>query len=118
LFAEAGAAGAAEWEVRTDGARDRTGLPLGPSFVDVIRDALEDRFGEALYRSRLRIHTTLDPVAQRAAERELESQLASLSGRVRAGEGDLQGAVVILEAGTGDVLALVGGADPTLSRYA
>jgi 1A family penicillin-binding protein len=116
-FAEAEAARAAELEVRTDGARDRTGLPLGPSFVDVIRDALEDRFGEALYRSRLRIHTTLDPVAQRAAERELESQLASLSGRVRAGEGDLQGAVVILEAGTGDVLALVGGADPTLSRY-
>jgi membrane carboxypeptidase/penicillin-binding protein len=85
--------------------------------VDLVRDALEERFGERLYRSRLRIHTALDPVAQRAAERELEAQLGTLSGRVRAGEGELQGAVVIMEAATGDVLALVGGRDPTTSRY-
>jgi 1A family penicillin-binding protein len=116
-FADAEEARVTELAVRADGARDRTGVPLGPNFIDIVRDALEDRFGEGLYRSRLRIHTTLDPVAQRAAETELESQLASLSGRVRAGDGELQGSVVIMEAATGDVLALVGGGDPTLSRY-
>jgi 1A family penicillin-binding protein len=116
-FEEADAARSTDLAVRADGERDRSGIPLGPSFVDVVREAMEDRFGENLYRSRLRIHTTLDPVAQRAAEQEIEAQLASLRGRVRAGEGELQGAVVIVEAATGDVLALVGGADPTLSRY-
>jgi 1A family penicillin-binding protein len=103
--------------VRTDGRRDRTGVPLGPFFIDIVRDQLEDRFGEELYRSRLRIHTTLDQVAQRAAERELENQLKSLDSRVRAGEGELQGSVVLLEAATGHVLALVGGRDPLTTRY-
>jgi 1A family penicillin-binding protein len=116
-FEEAEAARSTELAVRADGARDRSGIPLGPSFVAVVRDAMEDRFGESLYRSRLRIHTTLDPVAQQAAETELESQLASLRGRVRAGEGDLQGAVVMVDAATGGVLALVGSPDPTVSRY-
>jgi 1A family penicillin-binding protein len=116
-FQEAEAARGTELAVREDGRRDRSGLPLGPSYVDVVREAMEDRFGESLYRSRLRIHTTLDPVVQRAAEAELEAQLTSLRGRVRAGEGELQGAVVVVEAATGEVLALVGGSDPTLSRY-
>jgi 1A family penicillin-binding protein len=97
--------------------RNREGVPLGFSFIDAIRESLEDQFGESLYRSRLRIHTTLDPVAQDAAERELAQQLDNLSGRVRRGEGELQGAIVVLEAATGDVLALVGARDPTTSRY-
>jgi 1A family penicillin-binding protein len=116
-FADAEAARVTQLAARADGARDRSGVPLGPNFIDIVRDALEDRFGEGLYRSRLRIHTTLDPVAQQAAETELESQLATLRGRVRAGEGELQGSVVIMAAATGDVLALVGSGDPTLSRY-
>jgi 1A family penicillin-binding protein len=103
--------------VKAGNGRDRSGVPLGPYFIDIVRDMLEDRFGEELYRSRLRIHTTLDPVAQRAAEKEVEGQLATLSGRVRRGEGELQGSAVILEAATGEVLALVGGRDPTVSRY-
>jgi 1A family penicillin-binding protein len=115
--AQAEEARATEVAVDTTGPRDRSGVPLGPNFIDIVREALEEQFGENLYRSRLRIHTTLDPVAQRAAESELESQLNSLSGRVRAGEGELQGSVVVMEARTGDVLALVGGRDPTKSRY-
>jgi 1A family penicillin-binding protein len=114
---EAETARAAELGARTNGRRDRSGVPLGAYYIDIVRDALEDQFGEALYRSRIRIHTTLDPVAQRAAEKELEGQLASLDGRVRKGEGELQGAMVVMEAATGDVLALVGGRDPTTSRY-
>lgn len=116
-FRAAEAARSTDLTVLEGGTRDRSGIPLGPSFVAIVRDALEARLGEDLYRSRLRIHTTLDPVAQRAAEAELEAQLRSLSGRVRAGEGELQGAVVIMDASTGDVLALVGSGDPTLSRY-
>jgi 1A family penicillin-binding protein len=108
---------ATELTIRTATTADRSGMPLGPNFIDVVRDLLEDRFGEELYRSRVRIFTTLDPVAQTAAEQELEGQLKALSGRVRKGEGELQGSVVIMEASTGDILALVGGRDPTVSRY-
>ncbi|HSJ06461.1 MAG TPA: PBP1A family penicillin-binding protein, partial [Longimicrobiales bacterium] len=115
--AAADSARATDLAARTNGGRDRTGIPLGAYFIDVVRDALEDRFGESLYRSRLQIHTTLDPVAQRAAETELENQLKSLEGRVRRGAGELQGAMVVMEAATGDVLALVGGRDPSTSRY-
>jgi 1A family penicillin-binding protein len=103
--------------VRADGARDRSGIPLGANFIDVVRDAMEDHFGADLYRQRLVVHTTLDPRAQRAAEKELEAQIVTLEGRVRAGAGPLQGAMVIMEAHSGDVLALVGGRDAATSRY-
>jgi penicillin-binding protein 1A len=114
---EAAEAREVELATRDDGGRDRSGVPLGAYFIDVIRPELEERFGEALYRSKLRIHTTLDPVTQRAAEQELEKQLASLDGRVRKSDEQLQGAAVVLEAHTGEVRALVGGRDPTSSRY-
>jgi penicillin-binding protein 1A len=114
---EAKAARGVELAVREDGAHDRSGVPLGAYFIDVIRPELEERFGEALYRSRLRVYTTLDAVAQRAAEQELEKQLTALDSRVRDGEGDLQGAAVVMDAHSGEVMALVGGRDPTSSRY-
>jgi penicillin-binding protein 1A len=100
-----------------DPPRNRSGIPLGAYYIDVVRSLLEERFGEDLYRSRLRIHTTLDPLVQKAAERELERQLEAIDGRVRKGAGPLQGAVVVLDANDGAVLALVGGRDPATSRY-
>jgi penicillin-binding protein 1A len=101
-----------------EGGRGRIGAPLGAYFIDVVRDQLEEQFGERLYRSRLRIYTTIDATAQAAAERELASQLTSLQARVRKGEGELQGSVVVMDAHTGAVRALVGGRDyPTTSRY-
>jgi penicillin-binding protein 1A len=95
----------------------RAGIPLGAYFIDIVRDQLKDHFGEWLYRSRLRIYTTLDPVAQQAAERELERRLEQLDSTVSRGASPLQGAVVILDARTGAVRALVGGRDPSTSRY-
>jgi penicillin-binding protein 1A len=102
-------------------------------FVEEIRKAVEERVGEQLYTSRLRIHTTLDVDAQRAAEEELVRQLQYIErgayGRFagpRLGTSDLeapegspylQGAVVMLEVRTGDVLALVGGRDYRVSTF-
>jgi penicillin-binding protein 1A len=113
------AAEARETELAATGTaeRDRSSVPVGAFFIDLVRDALEDRFGEELYRTRLRIYTTIDPVAQAAAERELRAQLERLDGRVRSGAGELQGALVLMEAETGNVLALVGGRDAATSRY-
>ena len=79
-------------------------------YVQHIRNVLEDRFGEKLYSSRLRITTTLDTKAQRAAESSLDRQLRSLNRNV-------QGAVVLMDAHSGDVLAWVGGRDFSQSRF-
>ena len=103
-----------------------------PHYVEQVRRELEERFGEELYDAPLRIHTTLDLAAQRGAEEELEKQLRTVeggaAGRLRAPKyavhpadeaayAYLQGAVVALDARTGDVLAWVGGRDFLHSRF-
>jgi penicillin-binding protein 1A len=103
-----------------------------PHFVEQVRRELEERFGEELYDEPLRIHTTLDLAAQKAAEEELMRQLKTVeggsAGRLRGPKyavhpaGDaayayLQGAVVALDVANGDVLAWVGGRDFLHSRF-
>ncbi len=107
--------------------------PFAGWFLEEVRRELEDRFGDGFYHDRLRIVTTLDARAQRAAERELDAQLLRIEGgawgRFRgsrytaAQQGDeegtdyLQGAVIFVEAKTGDVLTWVGGRDFRHSRF-
>ncbi|HYL05331.1 MAG TPA: transglycosylase domain-containing protein, partial [Thermoanaerobaculia bacterium] len=108
-------------------------------FVEEVRHELDERFGESLYSGPpVRVWTTLDLAAQRAAEEELDHQLRAIeSGRLgralrphaggrgeagKEGEGagrdqELEGAVVALEAASGDVLAWVGGRDFRASQF-
>lgn len=102
-------------------------------FVEEVRRVLEERVGEQMYTTRLRIHTTLDVEAQKAAEEELVRQLRHIErgsyGQFRGprpsesgverpeGSASLEGAVVVLEVQTGDVLAMVGGRDHRASTY-
>jgi penicillin-binding protein 1A len=104
-----------------------------PYFVEEIRRQVEERFGERVYDETLRVTTSLDVDVQRPAEEELQRQLRTVEsgalGRFRgprywpsAAPFDnatpyLQGAVVALEVGTGDVLAWVGGRDFHQSRF-
>jgi penicillin-binding protein 1A len=101
-------------------------------FVEATRRILEDRFGEDVYSAPLRVHTTLDRRAQRIAEAQLERQLAAIersaygqyegtrysASRTLEGAPEyVQGAVVVMDAATGDVRALVGGRDFGQSRF-
>jgi penicillin-binding protein 1A len=103
-------------------------LPPAPYFVHSARRALEARLGDALYSHPLRIHTTIDRETQAAVERALDRQLRAIErgslgrfgGERRYGAPDgvtatgtlyLQGAAVVMDLETGDVLALVGGRD-------
>jgi penicillin-binding protein 1A len=112
--------------------RRRNDVGRAPYFTEAVRRVLEDRFGEGVYTQRLRVYTTLDPAAQRAAEQQLEEQLRRIErgalGRyngprynaARAPDGTPaypQGAVVLMDALTGDVKALVGGRDFRQSRF-
>ena len=117
---------------RTARSQDRA-----PYFVEAVRRLLEDQLGDAVYTEGYTIHTTLDLGAQDAAERALGAQIRAIEsgtyGRfrhptyasvhadsttdVRAGTPYLQGAMIVMEAATGDVLALIGGRDFDDSEY-
>ena len=113
--------------------QERTEAGLAPWFVEQVRRELEERFGPNLYTQPLRVITTLDSAAQRAAEEELRRQLklvesgglGSFAGPRYVQNGDapegstpyLQGAVVMLGAHDGDVLAWVGGRDFAQSQF-
>jgi penicillin-binding protein 1A len=118
--------------VQRDPPRRRAEAVTAPYFVEATRRVLEDRFGEAVYTAPMRVHTTLDLRAQGIAERQLEQQLRAIErgtyggftgprysagATPDAGPEYLQGAVVLMDAGTGDVRALVGGRDFEQSRF-
>jgi membrane peptidoglycan carboxypeptidase len=113
--------------------QERTEAGLAPWFVEQVRHELEERFGPNLYTRPLRIVTTLDSSAQRAAEEELRRQLklvesgglggfqgpryAPDAAGATGGPAYLQGAAVMLDARDGDVLAWVGGRDFSQSQF-
>ncbi len=135
-FTDSAKADAAK-ELRLGATRDAPGFhgqrPLGAYFAQLVRKEVEDRIGEDVYTRKLRIYTTLDITAQTAAEEELNRQLRAVErgafGSVRGakyaaydsyrpeGPQYMQGAVVVMEAATGDIMALVGGRDFRHSRF-
>src|SRR6266699_1428959 len=116
---------------------------VAPYFVEWLRSTfLEPRFGRDLYEKGLRIYTTLDLDMQEAAEQALESQLDEIeSGVYSSGKFEgkpyrqyieqgratpdeqtpyaqyLQGALLALDAKTGNILAMVGGRDFSDSKW-
>jgi penicillin-binding protein 1A len=94
----------------------------GQYFLEYLQQSLEAKYGsDVLYKSGLAVYTTLDAGLQRAAEQALREGLQALATRQGAraatrGKGTPappapEGAVVVIEAATGYVKALVGGAD-------
>ena len=114
------------------------GVERAPYVVEHLRRTLEDRFGELLYTGGLRIYTTIDSTLQVEAEAALEEHLrrvesgaygyyrhqtyeefaasATEDQRVAATP-YLQGVVVMMEPGSGEVLAMVGGRDFDHSQF-
>ena len=101
-----------------------------PYFVEAVRRVLEDQLGDAIYTQGYTIHTTLDLKMQNAMEQEIAKQMLAVENgafgaykhptyaKTRAdtagsseGTPYLQAAGIIMEATSGDVLALVGGRD-------
>jgi 1A family penicillin-binding protein len=93
----------------------------GQYFLEYLQQSLEAKYGsDVLYKSGLAIYTTLDTGLQRAAEQALRDGIQALVARQRAraargsghaAPGAPEGAVVVIEAATGYVKALIGGAD-------
>ena len=95
-------------------------------FVDAVRQSAE-RLGVNVAVGGFRVHTTLDPVLQRAAVEALIDGTASVEQRkgyrhptfaaAKDKRDALEGAVVAIDPYTGDVRALVGGRDYTLAPF-
>lgn len=90
-------------------------------FVDYLRKELTRLYGkEALEEGGLSIYTTLDLRMQGLAERILRRRLEKLereSDRLQDDQSPLQGAMVVLEPRTGQILVLIGGRDYTQSPF-
>ncbi len=95
-----------------------------PYFVDLVHDQLVQRLGdEDLSRDDLRIYTSLDPSLQQAASEAVDAGMKNVDELVRARhrKGDTnfvypQVALVALNPHTGQILALVGGRNYSVSQ--
>ena len=111
-------------------------------FVEYVRQLVQAKFGSEVYTGGLRIYTTLDLDAQQAAVTALTAQLDKIEANGITGVGKyahetyrdyidkksesdperanspyLQGGALVLEAKTGNVLAMVGGRDFGDSKF-
>jgi penicillin-binding protein 1A len=114
------------------------GAERAPYFTEQVRRRLEDRFGELLYTGGLRIYTSIDPALQQEAESALATHLDDVESgtygyfnhptyakftaeqegqRNIAQTPYLQGAVVVMDPHTGEILAMVGGRDFEQSQF-
>lgn len=87
------------------------GLSLYPAFLDVVRRQLKQEYKEEdLNSTGLRIFTTLDPRVQNSAQASFDSNINQLKARYGKRVADLQGAVVVANPESGELLAVIGGA--------
>ncbi len=90
-----------------------------PAFLELVQRQLRRDYRDEDLRSEgLRILTTLDPRAQRSAERALSTRLVQIEKRKRRIEANsLEGAVVVTSTQDGEVQALVSGRNPTFRGF-
>ncbi|MBA2244994.1 MAG: PBP1A family penicillin-binding protein [Gemmatimonadetes bacterium] len=126
---------AREEPVRLARAQRNNDGPESSYFIERVRRELENIIGDRFYTAGMKIYTTLDRSAQTAAEQELARQLDAIESdrygsyrhptyaeaRGVAEETGttpyLQGMVVVMDAQTGAVRALVGGRDFQDSKF-
>lgn len=93
-------------------------LYSAPAFIDLVRRQLRQDYAENdLTQEGLRIFSTLDPWVQSQAEKALSRQLEKLEKVRKMPDNTLQGAVVLADAETGDLAALVGDRSPGFAGF-
>ncbi|MCP3669338.1 MAG: penicillin-binding protein 1B [Gammaproteobacteria bacterium] len=88
------------------------------AFLDLVRRQLQrDYRQEDLTSEGLRVFTTLDPWAQKQAELAMSQRLTRLEKGRKLPRGKLEGAAIIAGVEAGEVLAVVGGRDPSVAGF-
>jgi penicillin-binding protein 1B len=91
-------------------AGSRSGGAYYPAFMDKVRQELTVLYAEqALTSEGLRVFTTLSPRTQDAIEAALADGLEKIEQDHELPAGELQGAIVVADTQTGEILALAGG---------
>lgn len=123
IAAETGALGAG---IASDAARQALAVsekpPQGtsyyPAFMEMLKDQLRREYDEYdLTAKGLQVFSTLDPIAQRAAEQALAEQLAGIERNRGLPAGSLEGAVVVTGIEGAEVHAVVGGREARFAGF-
>ncbi|WP_353686643.1 PBP1A family penicillin-binding protein [Thermodesulfovibrio sp. 3462-1] len=85
-----------------------------PYFVETLRQELEAKYGERLYKDGLRIYSTIDYNLQKKAEEAVQKGLNEIHKRVKP---KVQAALIAIDLKRGYVRAMVGGNDFWESQY-
>lgn len=85
-----------------------------PYFVETLRQELEAKYGDRLYRDGLRIYSTIDYNLQKKAEEAVSKGIAEIHKRAKP---PVQAALIAIDLKTGYVRALVGGSDFWETQY-
>lgn len=87
-----------------------------PAFMQMVRQELQAKLGDKVQdMSGVKIFTTLDPISQDAAEKAVEEGIPLL--RKKSGLNDIETAMVIVDRYTGEVRAMVGGAETQFAGF-
>ncbi|MCL2896248.1 bifunctional glycosyl transferase/transpeptidase [Brenneria tiliae] len=87
-----------------------------PAFMQLVRQELQQRLGDKVSDlSGVKVFTTLDPVSQDAAEKAVEEGIPAL--RAARGVNDLETAMVIVDRFSGEIRAMVGGAQTQYAGF-
>ncbi|EIV2086157.1 TPA: bifunctional glycosyl transferase/transpeptidase [Klebsiella aerogenes] len=87
-----------------------------PAFMQMVRQELQAKLGDKVKDlSGVKIFTTFDPVAQEAAEKAAIEGIPVLKKQRKLP--DLETAMVVVDRFTGEVRAMVGGAEPQFAGY-
>jgi penicillin-binding protein 1B len=108
--------------IDADAAKRAAAAPLGlrppgggsyvPAYLDLVRRHLKRDYADAdLAAAGLSVYTSLDLRAQAAAEHALTANLKRLDAMSHARGDPIEGAVIVTEPNSGDVVAVVGGRD-------
>ncbi|EHN8900823.1 bifunctional glycosyl transferase/transpeptidase [Enterobacter hormaechei] len=87
-----------------------------PAFMQMVRQELQSKLGDKVKDlSGVKIFTTFDSVAQDAAEKAAVEGIPALKKQRKLS--DLETAMVVVDRNTGEVRAMVGGAEPQYAGY-
>ncbi|MFQ6372737.1 penicillin-binding protein 1B [Shewanella sp. YIC-542] len=85
-----------------------------PAFFARVKQELRERYGDVLLKQNgIKVYTTLDPLAQEAAETAVSKVVQSLDGK----NSGLQAGMVVTERHTYGIAAMVGDRNPTYDGY-
>ncbi len=95
---------------------------MAPWFIDYVRAQLDERLGQTLVRQGgLKIYTTLNAGMQRAAVKAISRGIGAIAQRRKEQTAGVtaapEGALIALDARSGEIKALVGGSDYSHSQF-